>query len=1217
MVGIHLRMECAVLTLSAPCPPWSNASSQSGLFDPLGLLLPQAILTLRILRPSVVVVEQVNGFASHSHKQLCIDCFKHVGYSLKWFRILDASVFGACERMRWLGLAVRTHDEAVSFSSFQLWPSISQQSPESLGAFVPEFRDDPQLQISQQAKQLGSDFVMLPGYLKSKLRGAPAKVIWSSRCKAPNQVAKTFMSRYGQQHCLATKTLKERGYLAHFLTDVDAEGSSHDRYYHPIEIIMMHITTELAFVADRFTDSWPHIGICICVPHALVLLSNGLNCIQHIDNLDVHDVFHGLLDRHLNKHHLVELTNAFGTIFLDPRWITMNQQASIELRLKHMNELIPALRDSCLPIGQADEMTIKPLNTDLPRKDAVAQVLATLGGSAWFDQFGNLGSQATLANTVMIVDEPIMAGPLLSQPYMLLAAAKDVRTSAVWDMERACMTITILGESTEVTTMSQFWSNVIHEDSLKALGQSCVVSDIPGGAKVMYQPCDANFILPVGLLQQCLQIAATRCLLSSLVTEDGVLITLKLRSSVLWHGKLHSGTSIEVLLALLDVVYNPFLGEQQTRIIHQGRVVYRVGLDELMRLSSLSHVRLHLEFGQSGGTGNKEQLQTYVKNALAATLLEQGFPLPWTSSTIDQLVQSIGVKKLTQFVAMPAGQARLDQLLQFCRNCAITIPETMVKDASKVSAKGTQITKDRKRQAVNMNPSDYALELTYLRNEDGSPPVQIQEVSPQPSGIVLVSLGDATPWLREDRVICKDELTLAIVGHHKLETKLQTSQCTLPCVDRNGRAVIIAATLCHLGERKIQPVSTAQHVDQPDCATLALTVWRDEWNEADWTKALDKTFPFFKGLLAHNGLDSFVESMWGRSIRGDQKQTNTKMHAISVQIHASVKVAHLSEILKASGFCKLYATPKSAEGRLDASWRVIWVEGDRAHLHSLATQTVGCAGLIRNQRTWGLRFSVDHFPDAWKLIHGTKPLPDDMRIVHLFRVEPLPHGSTGEMLTAWSKVLKWNLRPIKALGPRCWLVGADSLPPAGLHTFNSNPILIKQVQPRHQPKDNPILAGPKPTKPSNAADRQAQDPWGPHFDPWHVWNSDREPAHGATSHAAAPGRATQGPIDARFAEQDTKISKIENALSQLQSAQQQMKAETEQGFAAVAHREQQLEAALGQVRHDLEKSFTCAIKEQSSQLNSSLDDLKALILARSKRGRGEQAAEEDAEMSDH
>lgn len=57
-----------VCTISAPCPPWSGASNAPGLNDPKGLLLLHSLLDCRYLRPFMILIEQVPGFAVHDHR---------------------------------------------------------------------------------------------------------------------------------------------------------------------------------------------------------------------------------------------------------------------------------------------------------------------------------------------------------------------------------------------------------------------------------------------------------------------------------------------------------------------------------------------------------------------------------------------------------------------------------------------------------------------------------------------------------------------------------------------------------------------------------------------------------------------------------------------------------------------------------------------------------------------------------------------------------------------------------------------------------------------------------------------------------------------------------------------------------------------------------------------------------------------------------------------
>eukprot|EP00438_Fugacium_kawagutii_P026178 Skav220536 [mRNA] locus=scaffold1629:218190:228022:+ [translate_table: standard] len=81
-----------IMTVSSPCPPWSNASTGPGLKDPSGQLFPLSLLLCRILRPKILLLEQVNGFSSHQDRALCLQCLEMVGYSLRWKKVGQAGL---------------------------------------------------------------------------------------------------------------------------------------------------------------------------------------------------------------------------------------------------------------------------------------------------------------------------------------------------------------------------------------------------------------------------------------------------------------------------------------------------------------------------------------------------------------------------------------------------------------------------------------------------------------------------------------------------------------------------------------------------------------------------------------------------------------------------------------------------------------------------------------------------------------------------------------------------------------------------------------------------------------------------------------------------------------------------------------------------------------------------------------------------------------------
>eukprot|EP00438_Fugacium_kawagutii_P023362 Skav208165 [mRNA] locus=scaffold1044:69532:74191:- [translate_table: standard] len=1258
-----------VMTISAPCPPWSNATAKAGLGCSDGLLLPHCILLLRIFRPKVVIIEQVKGFGSHPQKMQVLDCLKHVGYGLRWCRIFDASQFGGSLRSRWLGLATKNHEEGIAFNQMQLWPSVPQLTPQALGAVLPDTMIDvQQLQITDDMRACGSSFSMLPGFEKNKLRGASAERIWLSRCATPQEVAKTFMSKYGQQHLFEVRILEEKGYLGHFLALIDHEGRVTHRLHHPLEIMMIHLTIDSGFVARNYLETWVQVGNCICLPHALLLLANAVRCFEQKD-VNVEELFHAIhriltyeqwhtaepdtiqesqVSEHAQDEHEVTPTAFYSPVvkaetqLRDQRlfvWINGDVSPAALCELFHLplqvtttppndlgisfaftaHEMVnvhnapwlsrQGFSFGLLPLVQRDALTIVLLDPTKSCDDAAKDLLDSLGDGEWFDQFGDVLERRRITHATAFFPEPIQHHALHTLPFFLVAAQQQVEIGAVWDITKACTVFRIQGEETAVKVIAQLWSQALIDDTMHLIQQKCHLVEMPGHATLTFSANTDAFLLPKDTMQEVLQIAVVRRIFDAIHTPSGVPVILKWNSRTLWQGNCDTQMTVMVMLSLLEAAFAPFLGTQAVRLICRGRVWYEVSLEELMRHSNSSTLTFHLQFQTAGGagSGSKDTLRTYVKNTVAATLLEQGYPFQWTASTVDQLMEATGTKFMSNIVAMPQGYARLEKILQACRDASIVIPDRVVNDAVRTSAKGNQIMRDKKRQVVQPDPRQYQLELSYLQNEDGSTPLQLEEVSAQKTGLVLVSLAQASVWIKENRFLTKDELTLAIIGHHQLDTSLATQTCNLPCLDGNGRAVILATTLCHLGEKRIQPTSNTQKIDEQVCATIALTLWRDDWSEKEWLRALEHTYAFIKNILTEHSVDSYVESMWGRSIRGENKQKGTAVNAVSIQVHFAVHQTKIVEFLKFTGFCKLHATPKGSDGRISPDWRVIWAEGDRAHLHALSTQTAGCAGMVRNRNTWGLRFSATDFPAAWRIIHGDKKMPDDIHIRHMYRVEPLPFGCTADMLSAWSKILPWPLRPIKALGPRSWLVGSATPPPAGVHCFNANPVLIKLVQPKGHQEASPILAGPKPSKQAVKAP-DADQSADPHYDPWAKAATARREANNA---AAAQTRALQGPIESRFNGQDEKILQLEKALHEVQSNQVQLRAETEKGFAAVESREKQLHQSIQQVRSDLEQSFTGAISAQSTQLNATLADLKKLLV-KTKRDRGK----EEDDMSD-
>lgn len=313
--------SCDILTLSAPCQPWSGAASAQGMNCHNGMILPWGILLSRIFRPKILLIEQVSNFASHPHRKFCLGILRMSGYEVKWSQIIDASKCGASTRLRWLCIATRVHWDKItpSIPEFQMWPSVTQLTPALIGALfeddIPQFE---QLQVTQLMKSLGMDTTLVPPAKRIKLSTLPGAQVFAERCLNFDQVIPTIMAMYGSQHQLDRSTLEKKGYLAHFI--VDQKGRT--RLLHPLEIAMIHLTFGAIYVDHDFKRTWKHMGNQIAWPHALLMISNAL---LHLGKLTgdecIRQVFHQALTHAFTMKHGKAEQGTCGTIFFDDRCI--------------------------------------------------------------------------------------------------------------------------------------------------------------------------------------------------------------------------------------------------------------------------------------------------------------------------------------------------------------------------------------------------------------------------------------------------------------------------------------------------------------------------------------------------------------------------------------------------------------------------------------------------------------------------------------------------------------------------------------------------------------------------------------------------------------------------------------------------------------------------------------------------------------------------------
>ena len=1305
-IPLLAKWRVDLMTISAPCQPWSGAGSSVGLDSDVGCLLPSMILRCRILRPHVVLLEQVNGFSTHRHKNMCLEVLKHVGYQILWQRVLDASEYGGVTRLRWLALAIRRHSTSIESTEFVMWPKIQQLLPDMIKAIFQEHIPDvEQLLVNMKMKTCAMDTCMLPPVMK-RCKNSTGSELLQLRTYGENQVLPTFMAMYGTQHELDRTTLERKGYYGHFFSD------NHNRLplLHPAEIQMCHLTYECAFVANDLRQSWLHTGNMITCPHALLLLINGLNKLKNGKaKIDVAGAMDALFQNRLRADQCDRYVSQHGQFFVEHGDVSRDWKQQLQnfddicttehkYRLPEQHAWHPAKglflfaepgnENHDISVSQLtdDQMTMQPetppatvsfqpvlrakfltkqremdvwivacvqsqelacqyqgqieitncidcehgyafemkhvVNRNDPQVCATFatacihegfMIFLTMNGQEdiptqlakfglqelQFDQFGILDAGQQFTHCTMLADFRIQHAKLPQHACMIFAAFQQIRISFLWDVEKMRNVFAIDGNDIAVRTTADFWAQVLEEKSMSKLNVSLLRIYEDQQLKIAF--CQ-NHPLPPDAFATLLAIMATRQILDALSEDNQIRVVLKWNSKTIWDGSLSPNMNLITISSILQMTMFPILLGKSMRLIHKAKQCCDVLVGQLFAESTRPFLMLKMIPECSGGVGSKESQKAYARNSLASTLLEQGFALEWVSQATDTLVNNAGLKQAIQISQLPPGKQRIDEILKLCENSGMSPPPQMSKAANKVAQTGSH--KARKRAVVQINPAKYTIEGSFFIGQDGEPLPQIPGIRHKSTGIALMTMDQAIPWIHEQQVISTDELAMVIPGHHEhLQTNLKHEILHVPCKDNDSRPVIIKATVIQLGEKLVRThVSSQPVIEEQVCRTVAITLWQEDWTKEDWGYIVDHPFAFARQALSAQGCDQILQSTWGRSLRRDRQPT-TAQHATSVQFHATVPNDRFNELLTLSGFNKLWVTPKDHEGRLDTSWRIIWTEGSLAHLSSLASKTKGCAGMVKNKKSMGLRYAKGDYDQAWAVIFPDREIPKAHDMQHMFQLQSLPYGCSASMLEQWSQNNKWNFKAVKALGPNAWLIGSAEMPPQGIHMFNSKPILIKYLPPKDVAARSPIVAGPQPRRTEKATSSISNtEHSGASFDPWAGYNQ-----HKLMQSQARQQKELPGPTEARFQEHATKLNDHGEQLARMEKALTQLKQDTQQEFQNVANREKQLQTqvqtAITSVKSELETSFQNAINKQSTQLNDTLGELRQLLQTSTKRVR--------------
>ena len=744
-------------------------------------------------------------------------------------------------------------------------------------------------------------------------------------------------------------------------------------------------------------------------------------------------------------------------------------------------------------------------------------------------------------------------------------------------------------------------------------------------AELLFDPLPRGFQMPALLLP-----SFCRCqLLSGLLEEiqrvgqggfeNLIEVKVQLEGTTLWIGALPEDLKFDDVLELWSLAGRQLLLPALARVFSGPKQV-----EPELTLAEASLGPCPPGFRTKGGRllislmpetrggGAKDQKYKDAQSGLAALLLDKGHSLPDVTLVTDKLLSLAGAARVQRVLDLIDSGNQWFQLQTLAKQFNVTLPEAQPRTARAAATVLHEASRRASQKPPQLHAGDFQLVPGYFRNTDGTPAKVLTKLLPGMSGVKLCDAGEAAKLIADFANSCADELGVVVLGHQCPQASSCQGSLGVPAVTAQGDKVILQACWHSLGQRQLQVgCDHDAQVSPPEAVCACVSVFRDEidGNQA-WQLFTTNPVRAVVERLRASDSSASLEAPWGRSYRLDSKPSSPA-DCNSIQFHCRVQRAELLALLRLSGHNHVYITPKTWTNEVLPGFSIIWLSGDREEAARFCLQIPDHQlGLIRSRQRYGVRVADASYQAAWAKLKPGVDQPPKVEVNGLYKLLSVPPELRGQDLQEWGKTVKWPLRPLRCLGPRQWLVGAQGPPPEGLHSINSHAVLIQPVAPRAGTK--PILkAGrnsrpqvPQPSPASAVDPMQVNDPWSQYLS-----------TNAAVTPKPAQNRQPDAPTQQRFDQQENRLQKLEAGFAALQKGQTELHQHVDQQVVKVR-------ADLTDFHKDFEQQLRANAEQQQqaqalqqSQLQAGIAEIKAMLAGGSGRASPHKRAAPPAETS--
>ena len=603
-----------------------------------------------------------------------------------------------------------------------------------------------------------------------------------------------------------------------------------------------------------------------------------------------------------------------------------------------------------------------------------------------------------------------------------------------------------------------------------------------------------------------------------------------------------------------------------------------------------------------------------LKN-LSAELAKHGVPEDQLEERAQAAIKALGSEQLLTALNHRQPWRQLKALGNNSR-FQFVLPSELSKVVD--AQKGRPVVKGKGKGKSKSPPQQVDIDPAKLQVVDGTfrcqnqvlPQLTMKQIGPLSSGVILMNLQDAEPYLRSGKLVSQEPLALIVLHRAgmQVETTLPHAVVSVPCrcmID--SEPVLVDAVLVQVGTGLVEKATgmAVLTVDTPEVVTLKILVYKDEllgdWDEFCQSpiKCLVGLMPMLKRCLTDNcqcdgwhnheqlPIRDPIIDVWRRQYlrQGFKPCPPAQAHIFSVCIR--IPICLLETMLSASGVSGAYSEPRTADGRdVLPAYTVIWTpKNSLQEMKHLMQTNPAVIGLARLADRRGLRV---HSAQAKTIHQIVKPdtvyLPSGPKTV--YTVGPFPYGVDRQAVGRILQKAGWESRPLQPATP-CpgkgvmWLVQSAEEPNQTIIPTTSGEIMIAKVKQEVVSHTiQPMTLGSAATlalcgKPVDG--KQAEnDPWVVN-DPWKKYHPT--------------GPATAGPTEG--------LQQIEDRIQTAVLAKMQPPMEQDD----LPDRVQTLE---GQVQHLLAKQqgLENQFQEHSSQHTQQITALQGQVTAQAQQLHG-------------